>query len=171
MPSGLVLLFNFVFPEERLHATHIEGIQAATPSPRCHNLLISLLTHPLSSEGESDWPLANTSSLSRCARGRSQRENVLSINKAWPVSSTPLICSSSLSAPVAVHHHHPGGEGADHRSVSGLSLPGGQHLLATLVGIQPTGGVAAAGCALPDLLWHVRLHGPGVHWWAPPSSF
>lgn len=69
-----------------------------------------------------------------------------------------------LSA-VAVHHHHSGGEGADHRGVSGLSVPGGQHLLAALVGSQPAGRLAAPRRPLPDLLRHVRLHGPGLCGW------
>lgn len=67
-----------------------------------------------------------------------------------------------LCVAVAVHHHHPGREGADHRRVPGLSLPGGQHLLAAVVGSQSAGRLAAAGHPLPDLLRHVRLHGPGL---------
>lgn len=72
-----------------------------------------------------------------------------------------MYCLSSLCA-VAVHHHHPGGEGADHCGVPGLSFPGGQHLLAAVVSSQPAGHLAAPGRPLPDLLRHVRLHGPGL---------
>ncbi len=36
-------------------------------------------------------------------------------------------------------------------------------ILAGLVLTQPISQVATAGPALPDLLRHVRLHGPGVH--------
>lgn len=72
------------------------------------------------------------------------------------VSVVSLVCA------VAVHHHHAGGEGADHRRVPGLSLPGGQHLLAAVVGAQPAGRLAASRHPLPDLLRHVRLHGPGL---------
>ena len=68
----------------------------------------------------------------------------------------------SLLCAVAVHHHHAGGEGADHRRVPGLSLPGGQHLLAAVVSAQPAGRLAAPRHPLPDLLRHVRLHGPGL---------
>lgn len=67
-----------------------------------------------------------------------------------------------LSAAVAVHHHHPGGEGADHRRVPGLPLPGREHLLAAVVRPQSAGRLAAPGRPLPDLLRHVRLHGPGL---------
>lgn len=72
------------------------------------------------------------------------------------VSVVSLLCA------VAVHHHHAGGEGADHRRVPGLSLPGGQHLLAAVVGAQPAGRLAASRHPLPDLLRHVWLHGPGL---------
>lgn len=63
---------------------------------------------------------------------------------------------------MAVHHYHAGGEGADHRSVSGLSLPGCQYLVAAVVGPQPAGRLAAPRRPLSDLLRHVRLHGPGL---------
>ncbi len=81
------------------------------------------------------------------------------------LQSVLMYCFFSLCA-VAVHHHHPGGKSADHRSVSGLSFPGGQHLLAAVVSSQPAGCLAAPGRPLPDLLWHVRLHGPGLCRWA-----
>lgn len=70
----------------------------------------------LSSKEMFNRPLANTS-LSGFVSGRSQKENPAALP----------------SAPVAVHYHYPGGEGADHCCVPGLSLPGGQHLLATVV--------------------------------------
>lgn len=83
----------------------------------------------------------------------------------WQLHKNSLLffmyCFLSLST-VAVHHHHPGGEGADHCGISGLSLPGCQYLLAAVVGPQPAGRLAAPGRPLSDLLWHVWLHGPGL---------
>lgn len=74
---------------------------------------------------------------------------------------TPLV--SPRCAAVAGRQYHPGGEGPDHRRVPGLALPGGEHLLAAVVGAQPPGCLAAPRRPLPDLLRHVRLHGPGLH--------
>lgn len=98
---------------------------------------------------------------------------ILTITLVWRHWQTTYILFSvqgmyflSSLRVVAVHHHHPGGEGADHRSVPGLSLPGGQHLLAAVVSFQPAGHLAAPWRPLPDLLRHVRLHGLGLRRWA-----
>lgn len=53
--------------------------------------------------------------------------------------------------------HHPG-----------FPLPHCQHLLADLVITQSLGQVAAAGPALPDLLWDVWFYGYRLHRWELP---
>lgn len=81
-------------------------------------------------------------------------------SKLFERGGTLCVCAA-----VAGGHHHPGGEGPDHRRVPGLALPGGEHLLAAVVGPQPPGHLATPRRPLPDLLRHVRLHGPGLHRW------
>lgn len=67
-------------------------------------------------------------------------------------------------SPVADHLFDSDRESTDSCSCSGFSVPDSQYLLAGVVLPQPLGQVATAGPALPDLLCHVRLHGPGLHW-------
>lgn len=66
--------------------------------------------------------------------------------------------------PVAGHLFDSDRESADSCSCSGFPVPDSQYLLAGVVIPQPLGQVATAGPALSDLLRHVWIHGPGVHW-------
>lgn len=75
----------------------------------------------------------------------------------------PVTYSSAFSHTVAGHLPDRHREGPDCCYRPGLTLPRRQHLLAHLVLTQPFSQVAAPGSALPDLLWHVRLHGCGLH--------
>lgn len=68
-----------------------------------------------------------------------------------------------FSLPVAGHLSDGDREGADSSHYSGFPVPHRQHLLAHLVLPQPLSQVAAPGPALPNLLWHVRLHGYRLH--------
>lgn len=81
-------------------------------------------------------------------------------------SGTVLSISSSFFSvsPVAGHLFDSDRESPDSCSCSGFAVPDSQYLLAGVVLPQPLGQVAKAGPALPDLLCHVRLHGPGLHW-------
>ncbi len=74
--------------------------------------------------------------------------------------SSHFVC---IVSPVAGHLFDGDRESTDSCSCSGFLVPDSQYLLAGLVLTQPISQVATAGPALPDLLRHVRLHGPGVH--------
>lgn len=70
----------------------------------------------------------------------------------------------SLSLPpVAGHLSDRDREGPDRCGRAGQPVPHVLYLLAGVVLPQPLGQVAAPGPALPDLLRHVRIHGPRLH--------